>query len=243
MSTQDQNTEATQKLNSLKAELDTAVAKLRARRNATLGVLVLLALVTAGYLSFVYTRLAKVDAPTVVEMAASQIEPKLDGASGKLSEALKAKAPELVSEVEKALMALPDQLTAQGRTKLNQTFRENLPVIEEELYKTLRDLIVAAKTKAIDEGINPDDPASFDRIVANVAPMIHDEATKAIDGFYQKYTNSAQELVAYMQQLGENKNLDARAQLHREIVSLTLALMAKHSDAKTMPVSAQVETH
>ncbi len=241
MPTQDQNTEVTQKLNALKAELDTAVAKLRARRTMTLAALVVLALVMAGYLSFVYTRLAKVDAPTVVELAASKIEPNLNGASGRLSEALKAKAPELVGEVEKALMALPDQLAAQGRTTLNETFRKNLPVIEEELYKSLRDLVVAAKAKAIEEGINPDDPAAFDRIVVNVAPMIHEEATKAIDGFYQKYTASSQELVTYMKQLGENRDLDARGKLHREIVSLTLALMAKHAD-KAGTTTAQVET-
>lgn len=243
MSTQDQNnqTAAAQKLSSLKAELETTLARLRRRRNTMFVALLAVTVFMVSYLSFVYGRLAQVDAPTVVELAARQIEPSLNGASTTLSETLKSEAPTLIHKLEVSLLALPEQLAQEGRTQLNQTIRESFPTIEEELYRTLSDLIASTKAKAIENGINPDDPAAFDQIVQTIAPTIHEEARKTVDEFYRKYTASAADLIGYLQQLADNRNLDQRQQYHRQIVSLTLALMAKHADTSA-PVTAQVDT-
>ena len=212
----------------------------RAKSRLTLTVLVMACLLVGVffYLRFLSTTItAAAEAPTLVQLIADQVEPRLQEAPEKLTESLKAQAPMVVDGGEKMILdALPEVLD-QADSFLVSFFEKEFQEIEEKAYDVIhegfKDVVTQAKEKKIDLAKEGELEAAVGKIAPNLRKMIEtiiEENMKAIE-------SGSNEISAYVSRLSANKGLTDHEKAHREIIISGLALIKKmEQDPSRSPI-------
>src|SRR5947209_9631657 len=102
------------------------------------------------------------------------------------------------------------------------------PQIEEELYKSMKAAIDQAQTNAK----GGDDAARFKSTLDALGLVYRDESIHLVDQVHDMYVKQGSDILAYIQLLSANKNLDRLQQLHREMLQSFL-LVASHKSWST----------
>ena len=100
------------RLHALEDRIAKTAARSKSRQTLTVAVMACLIVGAFFYLRFLSTSITTAaDAPTLVQLVADQIEPRLQQAPAQLTESLKAQAPMVVDSSEKIILdALPEAL-------------------------------------------------------------------------------------------------------------------------------------
>ncbi|MFC1705929.1 hypothetical protein ACFL59_03790 [Planctomycetota bacterium] len=215
------------RLDTLKAQLDTTIKQERGRLRAFRIVGALLLIFIAGYLSFLYAQLAKVDADVLAAAAQSKIMVLLPEIGPKLSDELKARAPDVVADLQKRLLEAPVKLKEALKEAMLETVREEAQTIEDNLYQGLSGAITSARSALDQQPEGTTDEEKFKSLLDNVIVAYKENANNAIEGMYKDYSTMAREVEDYLVTLNRGTGLDERQQVQRELVQTWLAIVAR----------------
>ena len=180
------------------------------------------------YLRFLSTTItAAAEAPTLVQLIADQVEPRLQEAPAKLTESLKAQAPMVVDRSEKLILdALPEVLD-QADSFLVSFFEKEFQEIEKKAYDVIHegfeDVVAQAKEKKIDLAKEGELEAAVGKIAPNLRKMIE----KIIEENIKEFESGTNEISAYVSRLSANQGLTDHEKAHRKILVSGLALIKK----------------
>ncbi len=74
-----------------------------------------------------------------------------------------------------------------------------------------------------------DDVAKFKSMLDALSIVYRDQSIQLVDQVHEMYTKNGSDILAYIQLLSQNKNLDRRQQLHREMLQSFLLVAQQHS--------------
>ena len=128
------------RLHALEKRITKTAAKSKTRLNLTIAVMACLLVGAFFYLRFLSTSITTAaDAPTLVQLVADQLEPRLQQAPAQLTESLKAQAPMVVDRGEKLILdAVPEALD-QADAFIISFFEKEFQEIEKKAYEVIHD--------------------------------------------------------------------------------------------------------
>jgi len=234
------------KIMKLHSRMEQTVAQGRQRQLMTALAMGALLLAGAGYLRYLYSKVAEfAEASTLVELAAAQIEPHLNAEASRFGETLAAQAPTVLDQAEKVVLAAPPQVAREVENYAASFVDKHLVSLESQVYdvvsRTLRDSIV----KAREQGVDVSDPRQLDALIDSAGPLMRDTFKKAIDELYAEYTQGADNLTSFVSKLvaaGDGGDLTQLEKSQREILLTGLALIKKiESDPTRAPLRKMIE--
>lgn len=228
MTTQDDNLIVLQKkLAALEQELTLNVvrAERRARRNVILTFVLVLAV--AGYWSYMYTQIAKVDANMVAEWAQHRTLQLAAESRPAVTQALKHRAPEVFDYLEARALETPaiisDKIRDIGLQQTQTVLDQSEPVIT----KVVVDGIEQAKASTKAAGFDGKDPAQMDKMIDTLVAQLHSGVKDGVDRLYAQYDLKAGEVTAYIDRLAAGRNLNPRERHLRAVIISFLAIDKK----------------
>ena len=230
--------QAEERLQALRRELDEAVQTAAKRRRLLTLIMACLAVLMAGYLTFAYMEIAKVDADTVVVLAEQQAAPILDRSAAVWAEDLKAQAPAVIDQAGEAALTIPAALSTQLEQLIDRKIEEEMPKLEMQFKELVAALLVEIDRHAqegMSDGELSDEEAKA--LLTLVADQFAESTNREIDKVYMRYVDISSEMLAYLELLATGGDLlTEEQQLHRDILLSFLALMEKVQANDTSPV-------
>ena len=229
------------KIMKLHSRMEETVVQGRRRLLTTAIVMGGLLLAASGYLWFLYSKIAEfADARTVIELAAAQVEPQLNVEASRFGDTLEAQAPVVLDQAEKAVLAAPPQIAREVQNYASTFIDKQLSSLELQAYGVVSKTLDGAMVKAREEGIDLSDEKQLDALIDSAAPTMRDALKKAVDDLYREYTDGANSLGAYIEQLAAadaDTQLTPLQQSQRAILLTGLALIKKiEADPKRAPL-------
>jgi hypothetical protein len=211
-------------LQALDREIEQAVTTTR-RRNAASVVLCLVSVGLIGnWLYHAHTRFAAVDPEFAADYAQAQLTEYMPQAGTDLEASLKTYAPHLVDDLGERLRGVPDRFADELEGRMKAELDAAAPRIEDELYMSLHAALEQDQVKPKGK----DDVERFKSLLDALADTYRDESIKVTDQLRAEYAKNGSDVLAYVKVLAENKNLDRRQQLHRDMLQSFL-VMAKQT--------------
>lgn len=211
----------------LENEVNDALRATRRRNAISLTLSVVGVGLVAFWLYYAHTSFVAVDPNFAADYAQARLTEYLPQAGADLETALIDHAPQFIDQAESRLQALPDRFADELNSRTRAELRAATPNIETEIYKSMQ--IALLQAKSAPKGA--DDAARFKALLDQLADAYRDESIKLVDKLHQTHTQSGADVVAYIKLLGENKNLDRRQQLHRDMLQQFFVVAAKQSTA------------
>ncbi len=226
------------RLHALEERIAGTAAKSKSRLILTITVMACLLVGAFFYLLFISTSITTAaDAPTLVQLVADQLEPRLQQAPAQLTESLKSQAPMVVDSSEKMILdALPEALD-QADAFIISFFEKEFQEIEKKAYDVIHDgfndVIAQAKEKNIDFAKDGELEEAVGKIAPNLRQMIESIIEENIDEF----KSGTNEISAYISRLSADEDLTDHEKSHREILISGIALIRKmENDPSRSPI-------
>ncbi len=226
------------RVQALENRLTKNAAKAKSRLTLTIIVMACLLVGVFFYLRFLSSTITTAaEAPTLVQLIADQVEPRLEEAPAKLTESLKAQAPMVVDRGERMILdALPEVLD-QADSFLVSFFEKEFQEIEKKAYDVIhegfKDIVTQAKEKKIDLAKEGELEAAVGKIAPNLRKMIE----TIIEENMEEFKSGTNEISAYVSRLSANQGLTDHEEAHREIMISGLALIKKmEQDPSRSPI-------
>jgi hypothetical protein len=217
------------KLDELDTKLAAAVAANQRRVRVGLFASVIIIVLLGIYLGYAYERFGRVDPEFTGLMAQHILEDYLPEAGNQLEQRLKDSAPATIKRLEENIRGMPEEFAQQITSETKKKIDENMPQLEESMYKSMKTAIAQAKDE-VAKTPGKSDEERFKATLQAVASVYGTEATKAIDEFRQKYASGASDLITHLTVLAENKSLDHDQQMQRDVVQKFL-ILSHHYEA------------
>ena len=214
------------RLHALEKRITKTAAKSKTRLNLTIAVMACLLVGAFFYLRFLSTSITTAaDAPTLVQLVADQLEPRLQQAPAQLTESLKAQAPMVVDRGEKLILdAVPEALD-QADAFIISFFEKEFQEIEKKAYEVIHDgfndVITQAKAKKIDFAKH----GELEEAVGKIAPNLRLMIESIIEENMGEFKAGTNEVSAYISRLSTNQSLTDHEIAHREILISGIALI------------------
>jgi hypothetical protein len=155
------------------------------------------------------------------------MRPYLDQGPQALADELRKRAPDVMNRGEQMMLSAPDELTARGKAYLTEQLRTQLPAVEAKLFEAVRGVLVAAREKAGEAGVDPNDPRQLEAITQNLTASLGQQMDAVVNKVYQDYARMGDDFLMYLQRLATASDLDRREQLHRQAVISGLAVLER----------------
>jgi len=229
------------KIMKLHSRMEQTVAEGRRRLLMTGLAMGALLLAGSGYLWWLSSKITEfADPGTIVELAAAQIEPQINAEAARFGDTLKAQAPAVIDQAEKAVLAAPPQIAREAESYASSFIDKQLESLESQAYDVASKTLEGSITKAREEGVDLTDAKQLDALIDSAGPAMRNALKKAIDDLYKEYTLGADSLGGYIETLVANDgtaSLTPIQQNQREILLTGLALIKKiESDPQRAPL-------
>ena len=230
------------KLESLKTQVEEVSNAAKSRQRRATIVIGIFIIIMAIYLSFAYNMIANQNASTYVSLALAPLKPQISKGAENLAESLKSQAPMYINQAGNAVLAIPPQLSTIARNYISDQIQTNAASIEKQLIDASDASLTTAEANLRDKGIDPKNPADYDKATSLIAQTFHDESQKAIRNFYQGYTNQADLILDHINTLAEGNKLDKRQQIQRDLITLFLVVLKRTDVGGGTPEPSDVAT-
>jgi len=228
MSTSNSSDAASSRLQGLQTRVAETAARSSQRLTVTSLVMLALLLGVFFYLRFLSNTISEfADAPTLVQLVADQVEPRLQEAPAQLAESLKEQAPVIVGQGETLIMEAVPQLLEEADSVIVGFFESEFKEIEDEAYRVIHDafedIIAEAKKKNIDlakEG-------ELEKAVAQAAPALREMVQVVIEQNFEKFSEGTTGVGVYIDHIASDENLTDHEQAQKEVLISGLALLKK----------------
>ena len=227
-----------ERLRALEDRITKTAAKSKSRLTLTIAVMACLLIGAFFYLRFLSTSITTAaDAPTLVQLVADQLEPRLEQAPAQLTESLKAQAPMVVDRGEQLILDALPELLDQADTFIISFFEKEFEEIEKKAYDVIHDgfddVITQAKAKNFDFAKD----GELEKAVGKIAPNLRLMIESIIEENMQEFKTGTNEVSAYISRLSTDQNLTDHEKAHREILISGIALIKKmENDPSRAPI-------
>lgn len=230
-------------LSTLQRRLDATVAQAHQRQRITTIAVAALLAVAAAYLWYLHSTVREfADAPTLVELAAAQVDPHLQVGAVQLGEQLRLQAPAVIDHAETLVLQAPPQIAREAQDYLAAQFDEQITGLESEVYKAIGGMLQESLARARTEGIDLDDAKQVDGLVDAAAPMMRTVLKEKIAEIYTDYKAGADGVGAYIAKLTSGGPLSNLEKRHREILLTGLAIIKQiEADPSRAPLQKVIE--
>jgi len=196
-----------------------------------------------GYLAWLYRTVTEfADPEVIVELASSQIEPRIDEQVGSVSEQLRAQAPALLDQAEKAVLDAPPQMSREAQRYLVSQFETHIKTLEEQTYDLVSGMLKESLARAKAEGIDLENDDQVDKLVKEAAPLAREEFRRVIRKVHGEYAEGADNIASYIDRLTSGAPLSALEERQRDVLVTGLSLIEKlESDPSRAPVRNLLE--
>lgn len=223
------NTELAIRLQSLRDELNQTLTKTRSRRKRTSFILILLVLVIAGYWTYLYKQVTAIDANMVSDLAYVKTMEYVNQQQPVISQALRARAPEIFDYAETKILQAPTTLSDMLKKATLGKTQVVLDNFETQITQLLNDGVTHAKASIDATGLNVNDPKQVDKFIEDASHKLYGDIKVGLNKMYIDYDAKAAELVAYLDRLSAGKDLDVRETHIRNLVISLMSVAAKHN--------------
>lgn len=213
------------KIQGLEAALQETVKRVRRRNMINMAIMAVLLVATAIYLGVAYSQFSTIDPSLAASYARAQIEERLPDVSAQMRKELKAAAPGMISMGEAHLRQVPTLATQEIRDQALAALDKHLPEIEEQITKVVRDEI----RKSLNAHKNETNP---DKRFALILGDLEKITAQHIEQAQLRYLDQGNEVMGYLETLAENRNLDTRQQLQREMLRNFFVLVHQKANAQ-----------
>lgn len=215
-------------INALASRIELMAARAERRSWITLAVAGAIVLGMFGYLWSLHGVIEQFADPQVlVELASSAVEPQLDAELNSLGENLVARAPEAIAAVEKIVLEAPPTMASEGRRFLVTTFDSQLTELENQGYALIQDMLSTAFNKAIEKGIDLNDPAQVSKLLDDAMPVVRTEFAVKVEELYRGYAAGSDSVGEFVDRLANASDLSPLEKEQREVLITGLALIRK----------------
>ncbi|MCC6581461.1 MAG: hypothetical protein IT440_13575 [Phycisphaeraceae bacterium] len=219
-----------ERVQALHQRIDEVVGAARRRKNTALILMLFVIVAMACYLTFAYRELSQYNASEAAMMLESQARTVLAEQTPELVKMLKEYAPEAADQAEAMLMGVPEMVDREARNLITRAMAEMLPNVEAELTKQMIASVDAIKTEVGDDA-GKTDPAKVQKLLNDIAQQLAKNIeTHIVVRLHEVYQHNAEDLLDYLNKLGEGKQLDDREKIHRELIIQFLALIEKYEE-------------
>jgi hypothetical protein len=228
----------TESLASLRRRLETTSGAAGRRRLLTGLVLGALLAFVAGYLRYLHETIREFAEPDVlVELAAANLEPRVDEEIGQVGTRLMAEAPAVMDHAEKAVLDAPPQIVAWAREQLVDQFDVQMSGLEDKVYTLMAELLQESLERARREGIDVNDDAQLDKLIDDSGPLVRAKLEAAIAELYAEYLKAADGFGGVVDRLTSGDPLDPAEQRQKELLVTGLAIIRKvEADPRRAPI-------
>lgn len=199
------------KIQALEAAVQDTVKRVRRRNMINMAIMAVLLVATAIYLGVAYTQFSTINPDLAATYARAQIEERLPDVSLQVRQELKSAAPSIIAMGEAHLRQIPSIATREVRDQALAAIDQHLPAIEEQVSKTVRDEI----RKSLNAHKKETNPEKRFQLILNDLEKV---TAQHIEAAHLRYLDQSKEIIDYLELLAENKNLDTRQQLQREML-------------------------
>jgi hypothetical protein len=206
------------KIQGLQAALQETVRRVRRRNMINMAIMAVLLVATAIYLGVAYSQFSTIDPNLAASYARARIEERLPEVSAQMRTELKAAAPGVIAMGEARLRQVPTLATQEVRNQALAALDRHLPEIEEQMTRLAREEI----RKSLSAHRNETNP---DKRFALILSDLEKITAQHIEQAQLRYLDQGNEVLGYLETLAENRNLDARQQLQREMLRNFFVLM------------------
>ncbi len=195
-----------------------------------------------GYLAWLHSTIRQFAEPDVlVELVSATLEPRLEEEVGRVGERLVAEAPAVLDQAEKLALDAPPQIVRGAGDYLASQFDGHIADLEERVYTLVSGMLAESLARARAEGIDLEDDAKVDALVAESAPLLRAELKKAVDELYAEYRKSADGLAGLVDRLTGGDSLDEEGRRQKEILVTGLAIIRKlEADPSRAPIQGVI---
>jgi hypothetical protein len=218
-------------LRTLETEIDHAARATHRANVIGLFLFVASILLVGFWLYYAYRQFAAVDPKFAAGYAQARLTDYLPQAGTDLQASLIDNAPRFIAQVESRVQALPDRFADELNSRTRAELRQASPQMEDEIYKSMRTALEQSK----DSAKGPDDAARFKSLLDALADAYREESVKLVDQVRATHAKNGSDVVEYIKLLGENKNLDRRQQLHRDMLQQFFIVAQKQAPAVIPP--------
>jgi hypothetical protein len=218
-------------LRTLETEIDHAVRSTHRANVIGLFLFVAAILLVGFWLYYAYRQFAAVDPKFAAGYAQARLTDYLPQAGTDLQASLIDNAPRFIAQVESRVQALPDRFADELNSRTRAELRQAEPQMTDEIYKSMRTALEQSK----DSAKGPDDAARFKSLLDALADAYREESVKLVDQVRATHAKNGSDVVEYIKLLGENKNLDRRQQLHRDMLQQFFIVAQKQAPAVIPP--------
>jgi cell division protein FtsB len=200
----------------------------RARRG--LVVLVILLLVVLGYMNWLYSQIASIDAGALADFARGYTVTHLPEAKETLRAALIENAPAVTDQAQQALLRLPTLIRKQIQQALPGSSEALAKRFEEELDLQLGTAVAAiVRLSEEDDGKRIPRQERIPRLLDNARAVYHGMLLAILEKEYSSYAQEVSSLNTKLRRLQDGSWLSTNEQIQREIIEATLVLMERHN--------------
>lgn len=226
------------RLRALEDRVEKTADKAKNRLTLTIVVMACLLIGVGLYLRFLSTTIASVaEAPTLVQLVADQVEPRLQQAPAQLTKSLEAQAPMVVDKSEEIILdALPEVLD-QADSFVVSFFEKEFEEIEKKAYEVIHDGFNDVITQAKEKNIDLAEEGALEAAVKKIAPNLRMMIESIIEENMNEFKSGTNEISAYVSRLSANEGLTDHEKAHREIIISGIALIKKmENDPSRAPI-------
>ncbi|MBT3211839.1 MAG: hypothetical protein HN985_04360 [Planctomycetaceae bacterium] len=231
------------RLRTLEDRIAKTAVKSKSRLTLTIAVMACLLVGAFFYLRFLSTSITTAaDAPTLVQLVADQLEPRLQQAPAQLTESLKLQAPMVVDSSEKIILdALPEALD-QADDFVISFFEKEFEEIEKKAYDVIHDGFNDVITRAKEKKIDLAKDGELEREVGQIAPNLRQMIESIIEENIDEFKSGTNEISAYISRLSTDEDLTDHEKAHREIMISGIALIRKiENDPSRSPIGSLLQ--
>ena len=222
-------------IQALENDIDQAIRATRRRNTISLVLSLIGVLLIAYWLYSAHRQFAAVDPEFAADYAQARLTEYLPQAGSDLEATLVANAPQMIGHVEARIQALPDRFADELNTRARTELEKARPQMEEDLFKSMKTALDQAKGAPKGQ----DDAARFKALLDTLADAYRDESVKLVEQVRAVHAKHGSDILAYIKLLGENKNLDRRQQLHRQMLQQFFVIAREQAPGVGLPTPAK----
>jgi hypothetical protein len=195
-------------------------------------IVVVLLVVVAGYMGWIYSSIGKLDATLLTQRAREKMQDELPGFRLRLADEMIAKAPMMVEHGVEQIRKAPPLLSRQVESMVTEKTKGMLLELEDQLDAELRydleERLRELKTMGKDRSPREQIEAVLDQVQSDYRTRMEG----LVDEMYVQYADEIGAVNEFLTRLQSAPDLSPRERIQKDIIQATVALRAHFVDVE-----------
>jgi len=221
----DNHDPSTQVLASVRQEIERDHTGASNRLKVAIGIQAFLILFVAGYMTWMFGSLKKLDAATLTNVAAVEVEGRLPELRASVRDYALEMAPELTDGARDLLLDVPARLRANLEEQVVAQTDMLVYDFERELDALLTEMLTSQIEQMQAAAPNASPEEQLDSLVVDVSGLFRETMKEAIDEVYIDYADEIAKLNDHLEYLRAGRGLTEAEKIDKQLIETWLVLV------------------